>query len=1070
MRVSFLSLITICFFLFVVPAKSQDRLGYIRSSTNEALPKSYNFQEYVFPEPDDEGVCDGSTNTTAEIEEVFFAQTHRHSPDHPFHFIIGHRPVFMQVAVTGNGNSPDVKVEGYMNGNLIGTKCLQGPSRLPSSIDIEDPTADDYFSVTIPKSWVKRGLELEVKVGGQRRYLDQDELKVGPYTELNLVRVDQDYLDFNLTPHFSPEIDNFLAETASAIPASVIRYGVFPEKIVFPEVVVANETEQVVRLKSKDGKEAAGVPNDGYINAAAVTALGNMQLATDDFLSTIYFGNTLNLAPGGWGGGGNFVSPDYDGVYIHELGHALSLPHWGESAYDIDPEPWQYLYPYGGVNDDGGGKGDSWTFIQDTYEFANPVCEVSGWRGEVGEEASDCMQRNHACYEKRVEETGPWDGFGDFSAYAIHHNLIGTEGFGGTVKYRGKDSPWNMPYHEGYPIMTMEDGKRTFSRNEGQLMQPNFRERTRIPGEEKINTDVYLVYGTAHGSQAQGNIVYKPIKYNGTLVPLIDPTDPATMQQLKTSSALHEMIRNGGPKDITLKMTYADGSSKIAIVPTHGYFREDDYGTYYGHFRFDLAHFSLVVPGDKELTRVELYRRPLAIADPSDGYNGNILNANQNITADNFMDEAEYVTEWGPNRPIPIGSNAIGNRVWYDENENGIDDNDEQGIAGVKVALWGDNDKDGVPDGRSWMGFETTDENGYYRFTGLAPGAYTAFVWQVDNWDEGGPLNGMIPTPNFTDADNDIDADNNGRGAPRSDLFSGTIIITADGEPLDDGDPEDDWYDLDPAGNMTVDFGFYCASDCIDFDQDGFAVDEDCDDSSAAINPGNREITYNGIDDDCNAATKDDDLDGDGFGIDVDCDDNDASINPGAGEIAYNGIDDDCNTVSQDDDQDRDGFDLADDCDDNSSAINPNTTELAYNGIDDDCDASTPDDDLDGDGFLAVDDCDDQNSEINPNAEDLANNDIDENCDGIDNSSTSTHDFDGTKTTLYPNPVSDELYVESTLNNLNYQLYDIHGQKINHGKVNQYRISFTGLSTGIYTVVLINADSNNRIVERIVKY
>lgn len=70
--------------------QSQDGLGYIRSSTNEALPLSYNFQEYVFPEPDDEGVCDGSTNSTATIEEVFFAQTHRHSPDHPFHFIIGH--------------------------------------------------------------------------------------------------------------------------------------------------------------------------------------------------------------------------------------------------------------------------------------------------------------------------------------------------------------------------------------------------------------------------------------------------------------------------------------------------------------------------------------------------------------------------------------------------------------------------------------------------------------------------------------------------------------------------------------------------------------------------------------------------------------------------------------------------------------------------------------------------------------------------------------------------------------------------------------------------------------------
>ena len=122
MNTSFKTILSLSILILLCQvAISQDRLGFIRANTNLALPESYNFQEYVFAEPDDEGDCDGSTNASAEIEDVFFAQTHRHSTSHPFHFIIGHRPVLMQVAVTGAGGAPDVWVEGFMNGNSIGT-------------------------------------------------------------------------------------------------------------------------------------------------------------------------------------------------------------------------------------------------------------------------------------------------------------------------------------------------------------------------------------------------------------------------------------------------------------------------------------------------------------------------------------------------------------------------------------------------------------------------------------------------------------------------------------------------------------------------------------------------------------------------------------------------------------------------------------------------------------------------------------------------------------------------------------------------------------------------------------
>ncbi|WP_162296716.1 PQQ-dependent sugar dehydrogenase [Confluentibacter citreus] len=198
---------------------------------------------------------------------------------------------------------------------------------------------------------------------------------------------------------------------------------------------------------------------------------------------------------------------------------------------------------------------------------------------------------------------------------------------------------------------------------------------------------------------------------------------------------------------------------------------------------------------------------------------------------------------------------------------------------------------------------------------------------------------------------------------------------------------------------------------------EGFSLNNtDCDDTEALAYPGNTEIPYDGIDNDCKPITLDDDLDGDGFiqandcddtkpninpdtiwyaGIDLDgdtffgsvssltqcespgpeystiepeindCDDNNAEINPSKTEIPGNGIDDDCNPATQDDDIDGDGYAIADDCDDNDATVNPGAVEILYDGIDNDCNPATPDTiDADNDGVNSDTDCDDNNPAI----------------------------------------------------------------------------------------------------------
>ncbi|MEA1876334.1 MAG: sialate O-acetylesterase [Bacteroidota bacterium] len=159
---------------------------------------------------------------------------------------------------------------------------------------------------------------------------------------------------------------------------------------------------------------------------------------------------------------------------------------------------------------------------------------------------------------------------------------------------------------------------------------------------------------------------------------------------------------------------------------------------------------------------------------------------------------------------ISPGIVSIGNRVWNDYNRDGINNPNEPGIPGVFLVLWGDSDGDEIPDWRGFKGVQVTDDEGYYRFSGLEPGNYLVFVWSLHNWAPGESLHGFKSTAAYVaNANNDVDLDNNGSGSPNTDIKSGIVTLTDGGEPLDDGDPFSCYFDYDASGNNTVDFGFY---------------------------------------------------------------------------------------------------------------------------------------------------------------------------------------------------------------------------------------------------------------------
>ncbi|MEZ6140649.1 MAG: SdrD B-like domain-containing protein [Zavarzinella sp.] len=142
---------------------------------------------------------------------------------------------------------------------------------------------------------------------------------------------------------------------------------------------------------------------------------------------------------------------------------------------------------------------------------------------------------------------------------------------------------------------------------------------------------------------------------------------------------------------------------------------------------------------------------------------------------------------------------TLGDLVFLDNNSNGIFDAGDAGVENVQVVLI-----DALT--TNALATTTTAAGGLYQFANLAPGSYQVQLPAV-NFLTGGALENFTSAPPIVaNPDLDVDNDNNGvvsgtLGEAGGLVQSGTIFLTADGEPNTDGD-------ADANTNLTLDFGF----------------------------------------------------------------------------------------------------------------------------------------------------------------------------------------------------------------------------------------------------------------------
>ena len=167
----------------------------------------------------------------------------------------------------------------------------------------------------------------------------------------------------------------------------------------------------------------------------------------------------------------------------------------------------------------------------------------------------------------------------------------------------------------------------------------------------------------------------------------------------------------------------------------------------------------------------------------------------------------------------------LGNTVFFDDNNNGVQDPDEGVAEGVAIEL--------VDAAGNVVATDMTDENGFYLFTGIAPGTYRVHI-PASEFAPGAPLEGYHgSTGDGVSSDPNDDVDGNSDGivagpAAANGLSSGPVVLAAGGEPTGE-------VDASPTGtpdadsNLTVDFGVYSLSigNLVFFDDDNNGIQDE---------------------------------------------------------------------------------------------------------------------------------------------------------------------------------------------------------------------------------------------------
>lgn len=432
------------------------------------------------------------------INAVYFGQTHVLKASDTNFGMVGNREALIKVHVINPATpaSPAVSATLTASGlpNLL--VPLTGPATLPASIPdgpgVVQHSFANSFTGYIPANYMKTGLQVTINAGAGVSTTISN-MKVGAPTKVIMTMFDVHY--FAKTTGDYPS--GTFAEVEAKWPVTDLEVRRLND-IVFPELVIpprADVGAKAVRVKSKaeyfvqtgltfDGEQSAALEWNGALKRAAGQS-GRWSL---------YYLNVYNAFAGGQAGGFAGVgSGTSQGILHHELGHALSLPHWGDSA----------AYPYKGdmhgiqapSNYNETHAGPTWAFHLPTKKFIPPTVQSGTGAGAY---KVDPMQGGGT-----GDQESPYllNHFSDYSVNQMRNYL------------HGHVVIWNSALNSWAQWDQSTGGYTTRVSNNG-VQYPTTRD-----------TQVISIMASLCGSNPGINMVYPPIgPYTAGLIQLFDPT------------------------------------------------------------------------------------------------------------------------------------------------------------------------------------------------------------------------------------------------------------------------------------------------------------------------------------------------------------------------------------------------------------------------------------------------------------------------------------------------------------------------------------------------------------------
>lgn len=471
-------------------------------------------------------------NKLVNIDAVYFAQNHVLEPENKLFKLVSNLKALIKVHVISSQQkiqSPDVHAVLSLNGDSL-TLNLNGPDILPTSIPkasgVVDHKYENSFTTTIPKEWIKPGLKVFIKAGSKS--VIHDNLKIGAPNKVMMTMFDVNYFKSSPGDYNS----GWKEELQSKWPVSQIELRRIPN-IIFEELTIPPRANLIAaRITSKqEYKDITGGNFDGEQAAAlqwksALKAAGGMSGRYSLYYINIY-GVHAGGQAGNFGGVGNGTS---EGILNHELGHALSLPHWGNSStYPYRGDMYGITAPSSDVH-----VGPTWAFDLLSGTFIPPTVQLNSVGGTVGTYKKDPMQGGGT----GDQESGFM--FRHFSDYSV--NQMGN-------------------FMENHIVMWNENLQQYASWDQNTSAYTKVVANNGVQFPVERNVEVISIMAGVSSATPQANIVYTPIgPYRAGLIDVFNPDN------LSDRSRADQIFCPSKGCDVSLRIIQG-GKSKLVMLP-----------------------------------------------------------------------------------------------------------------------------------------------------------------------------------------------------------------------------------------------------------------------------------------------------------------------------------------------------------------------------------------------------------------------------------------------------------------------------------------------------------------------